>query len=530
MLFGLLAVPVSYAEQAFGKDVPELTQYEIIGDKGYEARYTMDEEGNVIWNIVLNGVTQSHRISSLDIRVSWDNTQLSCISFGADDLTYHNSSPSEDRPAYPTVNVPDGEEGSEFIYAFANINGAWFADNEDGVIASIKFKVLDGVEDGTKCNISFYYTRIMFLVPGTTDFVDETTYVLTAYDGYIIAGERPSANYTITHYTEQLDGTYSIFDTETGHNWLGETITPTPRDIEGFTFDSTVEGSIIGGEVSQNDELALALYYTRNEYLLSYYLDGEQYSQVSLPYKTPITALDSPQVEDGMVFSGWSEIPATMPAHDVDVIGSIAPIVPPSANYTVKRYVEQLGGGYTLCSTEILTANVGATVFAAGNALTGFTLNPSVAGSVSSGVVTQDGLLTLVLFYTRNNYLLSYYLDGELYTQMRVDYEQRVIPIADPQAPTGKKFSGWSEIPTTMPANDVRIDGSFLHAGVMGDTDCNGRVTAADAAGILRHIVKIHTISEYGLINGDVDKDGKISANDAAMILRYLVHLVTSLD
>jgi len=59
---------------------------------------------------------------------------------------------------------------------------------------------------------------------------------------------------------------------------------------------------------------------------------------------------------------------------------------------------------------------------------------------------------------------------------------------------------------------------------VLGDTNEDGVVTAADAAAILRHIVKLQTLTPQGLINAKVtDGTGPVSAADAAKILRWIV-------
>jgi len=63
-----------------------------------------------------------------------------------------------------------------------------------------------------------------------------------------------------------------------------------------------------------------------------------------------------------------------------------------------------------------------------------------------------------------------------------------------------------------------------------GDADCNGAVNAADAAAILRHLVRLSTLTTQGLINAKVtDGPGPVSAADAAKILRYLVRLEKTL-
>ena len=71
------------------------------------------------------------------------------------------------------------------------------------------------------------------------------------------------------------------------------------------------------------------------------------------------------------------------------------------------------------------------------------------------------------------------------------------------------------------------IDGSITFANVvLGDANCDGQITAADAALILRSIVGLNELSAQGALNADVDGDLEITAEDAALILRYIVKLI----
>lgn len=74
------------------------------------------------------------------------------------------------------------------------------------------------------------------------------------------------------------------------------------------------------------------------------------------------------------------------------------------------------------------------------------------------------------------------------------------------------------------------VDGSItFEAPLYGDANCDGMVTAADAALILRAVVGLSELSPRGAINADVDNDLAVTAVDAAAILRYVVGLIESL-
>lgn len=64
-------------------------------------------------------------------------------------------------------------------------------------------------------------------------------------------------------------------------------------------------------------------------YSLIYMVDGEEYKTVQLAEGDAITPEANP-TKDGYTFSGWSEIPETMPAHDVTVTGTFTEVIDPN--------------------------------------------------------------------------------------------------------------------------------------------------------------------------------------------------------
>ena len=79
------------------------------------------------------------------------------------------------------------------------------------------------------------------------------------------------AYYKITHYTENLatdsDGnpTWTEYASSQAVGDIGTTYSADPMTIPGFTYDSTVPGTVASGELTANG-LELKLYYTRNSY------------------------------------------------------------------------------------------------------------------------------------------------------------------------------------------------------------------------------------------------------------------------
>ena len=61
--------------------------------------------------------------------------------------------------------------------------------------------------------------------------------------------------------------------------------------------------------------------FSINKYKLIYTIDGEEYQSYELDYGANITPESAP-AKDGYTFSGWSEIPEIMPDHDVTITGT----------------------------------------------------------------------------------------------------------------------------------------------------------------------------------------------------------------
>ena len=98
-------------------------------------------------------------------------------------------------------------------------------------------RLVVSAEEGAVNEIIFYYTK-------------DTTH----------------AYYKITHYTQNTDGkTWTEYASSQAVGDIGTTYTADPMTIPGFTYDSTVEGTVTSGKLTANG-LELKLYYTRNSY------------------------------------------------------------------------------------------------------------------------------------------------------------------------------------------------------------------------------------------------------------------------
>ena len=179
-------------------------------------------------------------------------------------------------------------------------------------------------------------------------------------------------------------------------------------------------------------------------YNLTYMVDGEIYKDSVVEQNSPITPEAEP-TKDYYTFSGWSEIPETMPDHDVTITGIFIP--------------NKFKLTYQVDGVDYVVYDV-----AYGSAITPET-DPVKEGYTFSGWSEIPGTMpghdvTVTGSFAINSYLLTYSVDGEIVKSDSIAYNTVLTPIEDPTK-EGYTFSGWSDIPETMPAHDVTVTGSF---------------------------------------------------------------------
>jgi len=195
------------------------------------------------------------------------------------------------------------------------------------------------------------------------------------------------------------------------------------------------------------------------------------YKTYEIEYGARITPEAEP-TKEGYTFSGWSNIPQTMPARDVTVSGTFT-----KGAYKLIYMVD--GEVYKTVSYDFgETITPEAEPTKEGYTFSGWSNIPT---TMPANDVTVTGTFTV------NKYKLIYMVDGEVYKSYDVEYGATITPEAEPMK-EGYKFSGWSYIPSKMPAEDVTVVGTFTQEAevknkisyeIVGD---NASVTHVDNA------------------------------------------------
>ena len=184
-------------------------------------------------------------------------------------------------------------------------------------------------------------------------------------------------------------------------------------------------------------------------FTITYIVDGEVYATEKYAVEDKIIPEEEP-VKEGYTFSGWSEIPETMPAEDVTVTGSFSinsyDLVYMIDGEEYKRFTLEFGS--KVVPEEEPTKE--------GYTFSGWSNIPE---TMPARNVTVTGSFSV------NSYDLVYMIDGEEYKRVTLEFGSEIVPEEEPTK-EGYTFSGWSEIPETMPAHDVEVTGSFIPTSV----------------------------------------------------------------
>lgn len=305
----------------------------------------------------------------------------------------------------------------------------------------------------------------------TVNWSDSTTYkTYTVYEGDPIT---PEANPTLEGYTfdgwSEIPATMPNYDVTIRGNFTaitkyvifmidgaeykriaynyGDAIA-TEQDAYRYGYTFSGWSGYPSDMTMGNEDIVITGSFTANEHSLIYIVDGQEVARYEVAYGTSITLDAEPAQRPGYKFSGWSTIPSTMPDNDVSVYGNFQEVE--MDKYTIYYQVDE-----QVVSQERLVEgakpNPPAVAYKTGYTFKRWT-------GVPSAMPAEDVIVTAE--FEINSYKLTYMVDGDEYYYYYVNYGSVIEPESEPSR-NGYEFSGWLNVPETMPAKDVVIEGYF---------------------------------------------------------------------
>lgn len=274
-------------------------------------------------------------------------------------------------------------------------------------------------------------------IPETMPANDVNIYGTTSTNTYTVTFNVNGKEYTKLSFAYGATVTAPAYTVPEGYSFTGWNL-PETMPAENITLDATL---------------------TKNSYFVKYYLfegDTEPYAEFTVSYGDVIPTPDVPE-KPGYQFQGWDYEnlgTATMPAQALNIY----------ANMAKEEYaIEFEGADGTIVSDwigyygDVINADQAPEVTKEGSRFVGWTVN----GVDVTFPYTVKGDTTFVPKFTTNGYILTYIVDGEVYSRNTYDFGA-ALPAADTPTKEGHTFSGWDrETPATMPAEDITISGSF---------------------------------------------------------------------
>ena len=225
-------------------------------------------------------------------------------------------------------------------------------------------------------------------------------------------------------------------------------------------------------------------------------LTGNQGDPVDL---STIAAPDAPV---GMHFVSWGNVPATF---DADASFEAVFANNTDTKYTVNVYNMDTTGAYPSApdSTYQGAGETGSTADITADAVPaeGFSLDS--AKSVLTGTIAADGSLVLSIYYSRNQYTVTY-----ANTDLAPDtYYYGDTVVARTPEKAGFNFAGWEEeVPVTMPANNVVLTAKWDELPANYD-EYNIAVEAANAKKAEANYDKKYTADTRAALDTALNED-----------------------
>lgn len=244
-------------------------------------------------------------------------------------------------------------------------------------------------------------------------------------------------SFTLTELVD--DALWQTYELSSGADL---TALPLPEK-EGYTFSGWVKKY----KKMPKSNLTLRGSFKINRYRLTFILDDEMTFERSVEFGAPLDFIVAPEW-DNHTFSGWGNIPETMPARDLTFRGGFR------LNSHTLTYVlegEPFETAVLPFGTEIKPAAV-----------------PPRMGYVFSGwrglpKTMPDEDVTIEGKFYQRKYKISFMVDGKKFAWETLPEGDAIVP---PDAPIkrGYVFREWVGLPAVMPDRDLSVDAAFDEA------------------------------------------------------------------
>ena len=233
-------------------------------------------------------------------------------------------------------------------------------------------------------------------------------------------------------------------------------------------------------------------------------VNGETHAVLTGNQGDPVdlSSIEAPAAPVGMHFVGWGNVPTTF---DADATFEAQFANNTDTKYTVNVYNMDTTGKYPATPDSTYQGagetNSTADITADAVAAEGFSLDS--AKSTLTGTIAADGSLVLNIYYSRNQYTITYAntdLEPDTY------YYGATVSARTPEK-AGYAFQGWEEeVPSTMPAQNITLTAKW-NENPADYTDYDIAVAAANAKKAEADYDKKYTADTRAALDAELEVD-----------------------
>ena len=222
---------------------------------------------------------------------------------------------------------------------------------------------------------------------------------------------------------------------------FGDDITTVLPEKEHYAYHYDLPST---GKLMPDNDVTIEGEFVINCHIITFKIDGKMVAEEEYNYGATVLPPATPAAKEGHVFSGWTGLPSTMPDYDVVIEASYIP-----NKHTVTFIIE----GET---TKTINTHFGQTITNIAPHKEGYVFVPKdgTPDKVPDYDITVEGK------YSLGEFTIYYKVNLTDYQAVTLHYGDKIEPIAAP-VKEGYVFSGWKNVPATMPGYDITIYGTF---------------------------------------------------------------------
>ncbi len=399
----------------------------------------------------------------------------------------------------------DGSTVLKFYYERLSYNVSYIYDPAEQPDGAATLPAMASYKYGEEVQVSATPTLTGYdfvgWYPEQTGIPTSGKFNMPAYD-VVFEGDFEPRNdtvYKVYHHLQKADGSYpesvgaEYISTHTGTT--GTLVTAKPRVFDGYKYDDTIHGTVKTGTVAGNGSLVLHLFYSREEFTVTYVLTssipvGGQNAPVDAnSYRHGATVEIKPVLTAplGYKFVGWTPVAHggetitiengefAMPKHNVRLEGKY--FAENNIPYKIIHWAQNTSlDGYEVYSSDARVGTTDTQITVYPLIIPGFTdVTNYIVDGQQTVTINGDGSTVINFYYNRNTHKITYKYEGKapngapsVPTEINnVPYGKQITVAPKPKLP-GYTFNGWkttdaqiSDDSFTMPDKNVVLKGSF---------------------------------------------------------------------